>query len=452
MGFIGRMIAESRASSVPGLPPRDPVLAAWMGGGSNTSSGVSVTADSAPKAPAVYACGRVLAETLGAMPLHVQKKTKSGKERAVDHPLYAVLHDQPNRWQTSIEWRETHVWHTAMRGISYSEIALDGAGRVASLNPLHPDRMAPLFGANGQVSWRYIEQTGATRYLLDDEVLKLPGLACEVYRPLSPIGLHRETIGLTMGRREYQARFFGNSAVPKGGIKFPNPLSPEASKQVRASWNERHRGAENANQIAIFDGGMEWVEIGMSHEDAQFVELEGLSVLDIARIFRVPPHKIADLSRATFSNIEHQSIEFVTDTILPWAVRWKQRLDLALLSAADRAAGYEIEFDLKGLLRGDAAARANFYRALFYLGALTPNDIRRLEDMDELAAPEASMTFVQNNMVPLEMLKDVIAKMGAGAQQSQPGTIDTTDPNTDQALRSMIRSIFTEEGYGRQVN
>jgi HK97 family phage portal protein len=419
----------STRAAVDPKHPRDPALSSIFGGGSVSSAGVSVTPESALRVEAVHACVRVLAETLAALPIHVYRRTASGgKERATDHPLYRILHLKPNDLQTSFEWRETHVAHTALRGESYSRIEMNGAGQIAGLTPLHPDRVWPFMTPAGKMAYRYTPETGGTIYYLDGEILRLPWLNLDPrHKALSPIALHRETIGAALVSSEYQARLFGNSAVPKGGLKVTNPLSPEARNEIRKEWNDKHRGVENAGNIAIFHGGLEWVNIGMTHEDAQYVELQGLSVTAIARIFGVPPHKIADLSKATFSNIEQQAIEFVTDTVLPWVRRWEDRMTLSLLSPAEQQSFF-IGFDLKGLLRGDSAARAALYRVLFQIGALTPNDARRLEDMDPLVSPLADESFMQISMSPLSRLMDVLMKPGVTPTVPPDDAGATADP------------------------
>lgn len=411
MNFFTRIGKLFTRSSVNPLHPRDPALAAIMGLGQVSSSGAAVTPDSALRVAAVYACVRVLSQAVAQVPLHVYRRTANGgSERATDHPLYDLLHVRPNDWQTSFEWREASVAHCALRGDAYSRIVVGRSGRIEALVPLNPDRVWPFLATNGRVAFRYAAPDGSTEYLLDTEVLRLPSLSFDpAGRSLSPVALHRDTIGNSMTSTEYQGRLWNNSAVPKGGLKTPAMLSDEAIKALRKNWNDRHSGAENAGQIAILHGGLEWVNIGMTHDDAQYVELMGLSVSDIARIFGVQPHKIGDLSKATFSNIEQQSIEFVTDTLRPWVRRWEDRMNVSLLTPAERRS-MKIEFDLNGLLRGDSQARSALYRVLFAIGALTPNDARRLEGLDPLAGDAAEKSYVQINMAPLDALLDVLMK------------------------------------------
>jgi HK97 family phage portal protein len=276
--------------------------------------------------------------------------------------------------------------------------------------PLHPDRVRAIEAPNGELAFEYTPKRGPREILLSREVLRLAGFSTDMTQPLSPIALHRETVGLAVASREYLARFYANSAAPKGGLKIPGALDDEATEKLRQSWERRHRGVENAHRLAVFDANMEWVQIGISNEDAQYLELQQFAVTDIARIFRIPPHKIGDLSRSTFKNIEQQNIEFVTDTVLPWVRRWEDRLNRTLLTPEGRRTHF-IGFELKGLLRGDVAARGNFYKALFGVGALSSNDIRGLEDLN--AVDVGDQYYVPLNMAPADQVSDILMRLAA---------------------------------------
>lgn len=410
MGLLRRMQIEARASAGVIGHPRDPVIASWLGAGSMTAAGQSVTPDSARSVAAVYACVRYLAETIASLPFIVWKRTSDGKERDMEHPLWTLLHDQPNRRQTSFEWREMMLGHLCLRGNAYSQILTRNDGVVEELLPLHPDRTQPFLAPNGRVAYRYQPQDGEVRILLDTEVLHLIGWSDDGVLGFSPITLHRETIGRSLAMREYGGRLFGNSAMPKGGVRLPAALGPEAATKLRESWEQRHRGAENAGKIAIFDGGMEWVNIGMTNDDAQYIDSLKLDIEEIARIYRVPPHKIGHLERSTNNNIEHQAIEVVGDTLLPIARRIEDRANLRLLSEAGRKSHF-VGLELKGLLRGDATARSNFYRAMFNTAAMSPNDILRAEDLPTYQGGDER--YAPLNMVPVSRQMEVLLKQPA---------------------------------------
>ena len=395
-----------RASKLGSQHPQDPVLATWFGGGNVTSSGAAVTLTTATRITTVDACINVLAQTMASMPLKVYRLTKDGKEPDPNHPLWPLLHNAPNKIQTSFEWRETATAHTALRGASYNFIVQRNDGSIEELRPLNPDAVTPFMAPDFTIAYRYFPPGGKQQILLDSEVLRIPAISDDGIIPQSTLTKHRETFGVSLSSQEYLARFFSNSAAPKGALTIPATVGPEAVKLLRESWEERHKGAHNANKLAILDGGMEWQSIGMSNDDAQYLEIAQFQVADIARIYRVPPHMVGDLTRSTFSNIEHQTIDFANYTILPWTRRWEDRLNRSLLTEAGRKTHF-IGFEMKGLMRGDSKARSEFYKKLFNLSAMTANDILRAEDMPTYEGGDVH--YVMQNMAPVEILAKLLA-------------------------------------------
>jgi len=397
MGILSRAIEQRSAAA----HPRDPVLAEWFGGGYQTASGIAVTPDSAMREAAVYACVRVLAESVAQLPLHVYRRRKSGgKDRATDHPLYSTLHDQPNSRQTSFEFRETVMFHAALRGNSVSKIVPYGGQAVGELLPLIPDRLAIFQATDGRRAYRYQPETGPEEILLQSDVLHIPGLSFDGVSGLSPIAYHRETVGASLAAKEFGARLFKNGTHIGTVFEHPNKVGVEAQEHLRKSLKDGFASVMNAGKAIILEEGMKIQKLGMTSEDAQYLETRKFSRSEIASIFRVPPHKIGDLERATFSNIEQQSIEFVTDTLMPWLVRIEQAISRDLFSAADRRRGYFAEFNVMGLLRGDAAARAAYYKARFEVGSLSPNQIRGHEN--ENPEEGGDQCFVPLNMIPID--------------------------------------------------
>lgn len=403
MSLIDRLLDRlglERRETVNLGHPRDPVLREWFAG-STADSGEVVNADAAMRVTTVYACVALIAETVAALPLHVYRREADSTAKATEHPLYRVLHDMARPGLTAFEWREGSVHNACLRGDSFSRIVVNGRGDVVELVPLHPERMRVLPGSARPV-YEYHDEDGGKRLFRDDEILRIPYKMTDGITAVSPIEVHRNTIGLALASQRYLNAFYRNSAQPKGAIKLPSTLSDEAVSALRSAWERRHMGAQNAGRLAILDGGMEWQAIGMSMEDAQYVELAGLTVTDICRIFGVPPHKVADLSKATFSNIEQQTISFVQDTLLRWCRRIEARMNAYLLGEEERAAGLYVAFDLKGLLRGDAAARSAMYQALFAIGAMSPNEIRQAEDMNPYDGGETY--YVQGAYTPVERM------------------------------------------------
>lgn len=414
--------------------PRDPILAQMFG----DQDGAAVTPEAAMRVTAVYACVSLISETLAALPKHIYKREGETSAKMTDHPLYPVLHDMPVKGMTSFEWHETQISHTALRGDSFARIVTGRDGRILELPPILPNHIQPFRNRRGQIRYRWWpEGGGRTRILFDDEVLRIPHKMLDGLNSMSPISTHKLTIGNALDASRFLKSFYKNSAQPKGALTAQEPLTDDAAKALRESWERRHKGPENAGKIAIFDGGLKWEAIGMTMDDAQYLELQNFSVTDIARIFLVPPHKIGDLSNATFSNIEHQAIAFVVDTILRWVRRVEMRYNAYLLSPADRAAGIYIGFDLKGLMRGDATTRSNFYRALFYIGAMNPNEIRAAEDMNPYEGGEKY--YVQGATTPIEAL-DAMTGAGVGSVDAAMKTM------IDDAIAVAIQNLETERG------
>jgi HK97 family phage portal protein len=392
---------ERRAVKYAGTPPRDPVVAEWWGGSSGTASGASVTADSAMRVSAVFACVRVLAESVASLPCHLHKRTPDdGKERASGNSLYPVLKTRPNRFQTAFQFWEMAVAHAALRGNGYAEIVTAPNGRI-ELIPRHPDRITPFWAPDGLPAYHYAPLNGPSRTILFGEMFHLAGLSDDGLSGLSPVRLHRESIGLAMATEEHGARLFSNGANPGGVLEHPGILTDEAYKRLKESWSERHAGLSNAHKPAILEEGLKWTALGMSNEDAQFLETRKYQVTDIARIFRVPPHMVNDLDRATFSNIEQQSIDFVVNTLRPWLVRIEQAISRDLILPSQQA-DYFAEFLIDGLMRGDIQSRYRAYATGRQWGWLSANDIRRLENQNPIENGDVYLS--PTNMTPANQL------------------------------------------------
>lgn len=386
MGLTARLMEQR--SQVTTLKDPAKWLVDWFGGGAS-ASGVTVTADSARRITAVWAAIKIISESVASLPCFVYQRRQDGKgkDRQPKNPLHSLLHDQPNPWQTSFEWREMMQGHLCLRGNAYSEILYDGRGGIRALIPRHPDRMRVYDLTQEPIGeqplvYEYVPSNGPSRFLFHDEVLHMKGLSDDGLVGLSPIAEFRDTLGLSLGTEAYAARFFGNYANPGGVLTHPKTLSKDAVTRLREQWEQKHMGIENAHKVAVLEEGLTWQSIGINPKDSQLIDSRKFSVSEIARIFRVPPHMLADLDRATFSNIEQQSIEFVVHTLRPWLVRWEQRLGMALLTPKERASGLFIEFNVDGLLRGDIKSRYDAYAVGRQWGWLSPNDVRGLENMN----------------------------------------------------------------------
>jgi HK97 family phage portal protein len=375
-----------------------------IGVGTETASGVAVNQDTALKLSAVYACVRVLAETVASLPLHVYQRIERGKDRAPNHPLYDILHSAPNPVMTSFQFRETLMGHLALWGNAYAEIQYGNNGQVQALWPLRPDSMTEVKRVDNRLVYRYTMPNGEQVFLPGEKVWHIPGLSSDGINGYSPVSLMRQNIGLGMATEEFGARFFGNDARPGGVLQHPGILGEEAFDRLQGSWESRHGGLSNSHRVAILEEGMTYDQIGIPPEDAQFLETRKFQVTEIARAFRIPPHMLADLERATFSNVEQQSIEFVTHTMRPWLVRWEQSIQQQLMLERDRER-YFAEFLVDGLLRGDTQSRYAAYAVARQNGWMSANDIRELENQNPI--DNGDIYLVPLNMVPADMAGEV---------------------------------------------
>lgn len=377
----------------------------------STSSGKTVNERTAMQTTAVYACVRILAETIASLPLHTYMNTESGKEKARDHPIYYLLSDSPNPEMTSFVFRETLMGHLLLWGNSYSQIIRNGHGKVVALYPLLPDKMKVGRSENGEIYYLYTSE-GKEYLLRNTEVLHIPGLGFDGLIGYSPIAMAKNAIGMALATEEYGAKFFSNGANPGGVLEHPGVVKDP--HRIRDSWNQVYQGTSNAHRVAVLEEGMKFSPIGIPPEQAQFLETRKYQTEEICRIFRVPPHLVGDLERATFSNIEHQSISFVVHTIRPWLVRIEQSINKALFSEEERHK-YFVSFLVEGLLRGDYESRMRGYSIGIQNGFMSPNDVRSLENMNPIPSDEGGNTYMVNgNMLKL---KDV----GAYASKSIGG-------------------------------
>lgn len=386
-----------RSRDKPG--PTDAVSAApvfYMGA---SASGAVVNERSAMRTTTVYACVRIIAETVASLPLHTYRSDGEGRKRAIDHPLYRLLHDEPNDEMTSFVFREALMTHLLLWGNAYAQIIRNGRGQVVGLYPLLPSRMAVDRDAKGRLYYEYAKDSALYR-LPTDDVLHVPGLGFDGVMGYSPIAMARNSIGLSLATEEYGGKFYANGARPSGLLTHPGTIKDP--DRLRDMWNRNYGGAGNAGKVGILEEGMEYKPMSMTNEDAQFLETRKFQVEEICRIFQVPPHLVASLDRATFSNIESQSISFVTHTIRPWLVRWEQAINRALLSEKEKGA-YFVSFVVDGLLRGDYKSRMDGYAVGIQNGFLSPNDVRRLENLNPIPNEKGGDDYYQNgNMKPLK--------------------------------------------------
>lgn len=361
-----------------------------------TAAGVSVTPDSALRVASVFACVRLLANTIGSLPMFVYERLDRGKRKAAEHPLYGVLHGRPNEWQTPFEFRQMMQSHLCLRGNAYARIVPGVRGAVDQLVPLHPDRVDVFRLDGGRLGYTVGRPDSPARErLTQDEVFHLRGFSLDGIKGLSPVSLLRETVGSSMAAQSYGGTLFRNNARPAGALKTPNKLSREAKENLRATWYAAHGGPANAGKVAVLEEGLDWADIGMSNEDAQWIDFLKLGASDVAMIFGVPPHLIGMVEKTTSwgSGIEEQGIGFVVYTLDSWLTLWEQACDRDLLADPET---FYCKFQLNKLLRGDVGRRYAAYAVGRQWGWLSVNDVRELEDMNPVEGGD-------EYMVPLNM-------------------------------------------------
>lgn len=371
-----------------------------------SSSGRRVTERTAMQMTAVYSCVRILSETLASLPLHIYESSETNSRKATKHPLYKLLHDEPNPEMTSFIFRETLMTHLLLWGNAYAQIIRNGKGEVLALYPLMPDRMRVDRDEYGQLYYEYMlsdsdanaKESGAVR-LSTQDILHIPGLGFDGLVGYSPIAMAKNAIGMAIATEEYGAAFFANGATPSGILTHPGVIkNPEA---MRESWSKGF-GGRNSHKVAILEEGMNYTPISIAPNEAQFLETRKFQLNEIARIFRVPPHMVGDLEKSSFSNIEQQSLEFVKYTLDPWVSRFEQAMTRRLLTD-DEKKKYYIKFNVDGLMRGDYQSRMNGYATARQNGWMSANDIRALENLDLISDEEGGNLYLINgNMLPLK--------------------------------------------------
>jgi HK97 family phage portal protein len=405
------------------------------------ASGVMVSAENVLTFSAVLACVRVLAESVASLPLITYRRlSDGGKERALNHPLYSVLHDSPNDDMTSMQWRETSMAHCVLWGNCYSEIVYDGGGRVRELWPLLPQFMR-VERKNDAILYHY-EEPGKRPIVYEAwQILHVPGLSMNGLIGMSMISIARDAIGLGLTLNEYGGRQFANGTRAGGVLESPGQLSEDAYKRLKESFQAEYGGAANAGKTVLLEEGVTFKPITMPNDDAQFLQSRKFQVEEVARIFRVPLHKINSLEHATFSNIEHQSIEFVTDTLRPWLVRWEQALAHKLISQRERGRVFS-EHLVDGLLRGDTTSRYQAYAVGRQWGWFSINDILKMENMNPIEDGDG-------HLVPLNMSELGAEPPPAAAPPPSPVENQTPAeepaPSSGNGTRHKVREV--EDGH-----
>ena len=371
------------------------------------ASGVSVKPETALAISGVYACVKVLSETVASLPLHLYEKNGNNIKLATEHTLYDILHSVPNEEMNSFLFRETMMSHILVYGNGYSQIIRDGAGRITALYPLMPDKIEVFRDKNKKIYYTYqldfdeavADGKSNSVILSREDVLHIPGLGFDGLVGYSPIALQKNAIGLAIAAEDFGATFFANGAIPAGVLEHPSSL--KEGNDIRETWQFTH-GGKNKNRIAVLEDGMKYNAVTIPPDQAQFLETRKFQLSEIARIFRIPPHMIGDLEKSSFNNIEQQSLEFVKFTLEPWICRIEQTMEMVLLTREERKT-YSVKFNLDGLLRGDYKTRMDGYAVGRQNGWLSANDIRQLERLNPIPTEDGGDRYLINgNMTDIK--------------------------------------------------
>lgn len=411
-------------------------LVDWVRGGNTSSTGVTVNQNTALQFSPFWASVRVISGTLASLPFLVYERKNNGKERVPKHATFDLLHNRANPYIDGITFREVLQAHALTFGNGYAEIQRNGRGQPVGLWPLLPDRTWRRIADDGTPFYELRMLDGPTVLLLDENVLHIKGLGFDGYTGYNVVQMQKETIGYGIAVKEYAGRFYSNDATPSGVLEHPESLSQTAVENLYSSWNNRHQGLNSSRRLQILEEGMKYNPIAMSPAEAQSLDVQKYTVDDCARIFNIPPHKIASMERATFSNIEEQNLDFVSSTMMYWFRKWEQECDYKLFNEAERGKLF-CEILADGLLRGKAEQRATSYSQGRQWGWLSVNDIRKLENMNSIG-PDGDIYLEPLNM-----------KEAGTEDPIQPSPTPPQQPDEDDVDRA--HRVLIEEQFKRVV-
>lgn len=449
---------EARSAGATTLAAPAQWFREWaLGGGGPTRAGVSVNETTALQISAVWAARRCISEDVAKIPVEVLERVSPSERRPVtDHPVHRLLNVAPSDEMGAMGFRETLTDHALGFGNGMAEIVRDPAGRPVALYPLSPrattvrrvyDRPDD---RTGRIVYDHGSDRGAQQTLPAEDVLHVRGLGFDGLIGYGVIALARQSLGLTLAAEAFGASFFGNAARPSGVIEYPKGLGEQAVRNLRESFSELYTRPENAGKVAVLENGAKWVQTQVTPEDAQFLLTRTFQIPEVARWFRIAPHKIADLSRATFSNIEQSSIDYVGDTLTGWFTRWEQEVARKLFSAAELSR-LVLEHDEAELRRGDLKSRYDAYAQGRQWGWLSVNDVLRMEGRNTIG-PAGDVYLVPVNMqdaARMGMTPAPAAAPPAGAAVPEPGAgkrsqvaaavVAAWQPLLAQAARGLLR-------------
>ena len=405
----------------------------WNLYGGQSPAGENVTESTALTYSAVWNAVSLISGTIGALPLHLMQRKGESKRLADDLPLYRLLHDNPNRFMTAMAFREALTAHILTWGNGYAEQVRNGYGDLVELWPITPNRVRPVMDGT-DIVYRIKMDRQPDIILPRDKILHIPGLGFDGFQGYSVIAMARKSLGLGMAMETFGSLYFGQGTHPGVVVSHPGQLSKQGHDNLQSSLASAHSGLGQSHRLLLLEEAMKIEKIGIPNNDSQFLESRQFQIPEVARWFNLPPHKLKDLTKSSFSNIESEQISFVTDSILPWLVRLEQNYSLQLLTASDKALSGRgrlfWKHSVEGLMRGSAATRAAFYGPMLDRGVFSINEVRALEDMDPV--PGGDIHLVPLNMTSLENAgKQPIAPAPKQITNpgNQPGEGDNPQPN-----------------------
>jgi HK97 family phage portal protein len=366
-----------RRKSADVMDSRD--LLELINSGAMAVSGVNINATTAIRYAVFFSCIKVLSEDVGKLPLKLYKERPDrGADIARSHKVHRLISRRPNDYMTASEFWEMCVAHMIMRGNFFAYKNVVG-GEVCELLPLSPGSVRPKLREDWTLVYDVTFANGTRDILTQDQIFHVRSLSLDGVNGLGALEYARESLGLGVAAERHGAKLFVNGANPGGALQTDGILTEAVYKRVKDTWNEKHQGLDNSHKVAILEGGLKWVSVTMTNVDAQWLENRKHTDNQICGMLRVPPHKVAILDRSTNNNIEHQSLDYVNDGLMPILNRIEQRIRISLLNEKDEDSHYA-KFNVAALLRGDMKARSQYYKDMVFIGSYSPNDVLELED------------------------------------------------------------------------
>jgi len=390
----------------------------WNLPGAQSSAGVKVTEETALTFSAVWCAVVLISGGISSLPLHLLRKKAKSKVPATNEPLYRVMSAAANPYMTAKTMREVLAAHVLTWGNGYAEKVRNKQGDIVELWPISPHRVTPEI-EDGAMVYR-IDVGGEPKTLPREKILHVPGLGYDGFMGYSVVHMARNSIGMGLAMEEFGAHFFSQGAHPGLLVSHPGQLGETAHKNLSAELSKKYSGLGKAHRLMLLDEGMKFETVGIPQEDSQYLESRQFQIPEIARWFNLPPHKLKDLTKSSFSNIESEQLSYVTESLVPWLVLYEQCFNMQLLTVEKQKAGYYFKHNVEGMLRGSTAARSTFYKSMFGIGAMSINEIRGKEDMDPAPHPFADEYFVPLNMVPLSQLQKHLESKTAAPPAPEP--------------------------------